>query len=172
VPVGASVATRPRGVRCRKPCWIRNGSITSSIVSRSSPIAGGHVVEADRPAVEAVDHRLEELSVHHVEAVRVDVEHRQRQVGERPGDLALALDVGIVAHPPEQPVGHPRRAARAPGDFEAALVVELDLEQAGRAADDLRQLLGRCRTRAGRRCRSGRAAGWLACRRGWSRRSG
>ena len=44
----------------------------------------GDVVEADRAAVEAVDHRLEQLSVHHVEAVRVDVEHRQRQVGERP----------------------------------------------------------------------------------------
>ncbi len=34
-----AVATRPRGVRCRKPCWMRNGSSTSSMVSRSSPMA-------------------------------------------------------------------------------------------------------------------------------------
>ena len=46
----------------------------------------GHVVQAHRAAVEAVDHRLEQLAVHHVEALRVDVEHRQRQLGERLAD--------------------------------------------------------------------------------------
>jgi hypothetical protein len=39
----------------------------------------GDVVEPDRAAVEAVDHGLEQLAVHHVEALRVDVEHRQRR---------------------------------------------------------------------------------------------
>src|SRR4029453_17779794 len=34
---------RPRDVRCRKPCWIRKGSSTSSIVSRSSPIAAARL---------------------------------------------------------------------------------------------------------------------------------
>ena len=34
---------RPRGVRCRKPCWIRYGSSTSSMVSRSSPIAAARL---------------------------------------------------------------------------------------------------------------------------------
>src|SRR6266496_4654241 len=38
-----AVATRPREVRWRKPCWIRNGSSTSSIVSRSSPIAAARL---------------------------------------------------------------------------------------------------------------------------------
>src|SRR4029450_6282663 len=38
-----AVATRPREVRCRKPCWIRKGSNTSSIVSRSSPIAAARL---------------------------------------------------------------------------------------------------------------------------------
>src|SRR5699024_9806278 len=33
----SSVATRPRGVRIRKPCRTRNGSATSSTVSDSSP---------------------------------------------------------------------------------------------------------------------------------------
>src|SRR5690606_33218277 len=37
------VAIRPRGVRCRKPVWIRNGSITSSMVSRSSPMAAARL---------------------------------------------------------------------------------------------------------------------------------
>ena len=33
------VAMRPRAVRIRKPCWMRNGSSTSSMVPRSSPMA-------------------------------------------------------------------------------------------------------------------------------------
>ena len=37
------VATRPRGVRLRNPCCSRNGSMTSSMVSFSSPIAAARV---------------------------------------------------------------------------------------------------------------------------------
>ena len=55
---------------------------------------------------------------------------------------AVALHVGEVAHPAQQPVGDAWRAARAARDLEAAFGVERHLEQAGRAANDLRQLLG------------------------------
>ena len=34
---------RPRAVRTRKPCWMRNGSITSSSVPRSSPTAAARL---------------------------------------------------------------------------------------------------------------------------------
>ena len=43
VQVGARVAMRPRAVRIRKPCWIRNGSSTSSMVPRSSPTAAARL---------------------------------------------------------------------------------------------------------------------------------
>ena len=66
--------------------------------------AGRDVVQADRPAVEAVDHGLQQLAVHQVEALRIDVEHGQRLVRQRLGDAAVALDLRIVAHPPQQPV--------------------------------------------------------------------
>ena len=48
----------------------------------------------------------------------------------------------IVAHAAQQPVGDARRAARAARDLEAAVGVDRHLEQAGRAADDARELLG------------------------------
>ena len=134
---------RPRGVRCRKPCWMRKG--LDHVFDRVAFLAdrGGDVVEPDRAAVEAVDHGLEQLSVHHVESVRVDVEHHQRLVGERLGDLAAAFHVGVVAHPAQQSVGDARRATRAPRDLEAAGVVEWHLEQAGRAPHDRGELVGR-----------------------------
>jgi hypothetical protein len=116
--------------------------MTSSIVSRSSPIAVGDVVEADRAAVEAMDDGVEELSVHDVEPVQVDVEHHQRAVGDRLGDRAVALHVGEVADAPQQPVGDPRRAARAARDLAAPSSSSGDVEQPRRAADDLRQLVG------------------------------
>ena len=48
---------RPRAVRIRKPCWIRNGSTTSSSVPRSSPTRGGEALDAHRAAVELLDDR-------------------------------------------------------------------------------------------------------------------
>ena len=43
------VATRPRGVRARKPSWIRNGSTTSSSVPLSSPTAAASVSRPTGP---------------------------------------------------------------------------------------------------------------------------
>src|SRR5262245_6434462 len=37
------VSRRPRGVRCRKPFWIKNGSMMSSIASRGSDSAAARV---------------------------------------------------------------------------------------------------------------------------------
>src|SRR5215472_1110844 len=39
----ARVTMRPRAVRTRNPCWMRNGSVTSSSVSRSSPSAAARL---------------------------------------------------------------------------------------------------------------------------------
>ena len=71
-----AVATRPRDVRCRKPCWIRYGSSTSSMVSRSSPIAAARLSTPTGPPSNFDSTVCKQLAVHHVEADGVDVEHR------------------------------------------------------------------------------------------------
>ena len=43
MPEGVAVSSRPRGVRWMKPCWIRNGSMISSIASRGSDSAAAMV---------------------------------------------------------------------------------------------------------------------------------
>jgi hypothetical protein len=148
---------------------MRKGSITSSIVSRSSPIAAATLSRPDRAAVEAVDDGLEELPVHDVEAVQVDIEHGQGSVGERLGDRAVALDVGEVADAAQQPVGDPWRAARAARDLDAAVGVERHVQEPGRAVHDPGQLLGAVELEPATMPKRSRS-GWSACRRGWSRR--
>ena len=61
--------------------------------------ASRNIVQPDRSSVEAVNHGLQQLSVHHIKALGIDVEHRQRQVGNLKVDLPGALDLCIVAHP-------------------------------------------------------------------------
>ena len=72
---------------------------------------GRDVVQPNGATVEAVDHGFQQFAVHHVKTLRVHVEHGQRAVGNVGGDTARAFDVGIVAHPAQQPVGDTRSAA-------------------------------------------------------------
>jgi hypothetical protein len=58
-------------------------------------------------------------------------------------DAAVALDLGVVAHAAQQPVGDARRAARAARDLQRAGGVDGHVQQPRRARDDARQLLGR-----------------------------
>ena len=46
-----------------------------------------------------------------VEALRVDIQHLQRPVGDAAADHAVGLDLGVIAHPAQQPVGDARCAA-------------------------------------------------------------
>ena len=55
--------------------------------------------------------------------------------------MPSALAGGVVADPAEAVVGDARRAAAADGDLGGGLVVELDPQLGGVAADDLGQLL-------------------------------
>ncbi len=105
--------------------------------------AGGDVVQPHRAAVEAVDDSLQQLSVHHVEALGVHIEHRQGALGDVLRDAAVALHVGIVAHAPQQAVGDAWGAARAARDLEGTLRIDGRIQQPGRPRDDARQLFGR-----------------------------
>ena len=135
----SAVAMRPRGVRCRKPCWIRYGSSTSSIVSRSSPIAAARLSTPDRAAVELVEHRLQQLAVH-----RRRGRWRRRRASSaprrRPSRVIApsARDLGEVAHAAQQAVGDARRAARAARDLARAVVVDRDLRAARPSACTMR----------------------------------
>ena len=88
-----------------------------------------------------MDHRLQQLAVHQVEALRVHIEHGQRAVGNVQGNGAHALDLRIVADPAQQAVGNARRAAGASGNLKAALGVGRHLQQAGTAGHDAQQFL-------------------------------
>src|SRR5689334_23682946 len=63
-------------------------------------------------AVELLDDRAENSRVHVVEAERVDVEHRQRLVGDRLAHHAVAPNLREIAHAPQQAGGDARRADR------------------------------------------------------------
>ncbi len=134
------VTMRPRAVRIRKPCWIRNGSSTSSIVPRSSLSAAASDLDADRAAVEVLDDRGHQAAVVRVETFRVDLEHLQRGAGDGGGDDAAGLDLGVVAHAAQQTVGDARRAAGALGDLAGAFRLARDAEDLGGAAHDRGEL--------------------------------
>src|SRR5215210_5096352 len=71
----------------------------------------------------------------------VDFEQVERIARQCRVDVALAAHLGEVPHAPEQAVGHARGSARAGGDGARALLVVCDAEDAGRAADDRREVL-------------------------------
>src|SRR5690606_5381652 len=72
----------------------------------------GETLDADRPAVEALDDREQQLPVHRVETVRIDLEHVHRGLRDGRIDLAVRLDLRVVAHAPDEPVRDAGRAAR------------------------------------------------------------
>ena len=62
--------------------------------------ARGNVVKPHRAAIESVNHGLEQFAIHHVKALRIDVEHRQRGVGDWPASLtadAVYLNGALMA---------------------------------------------------------------------------
>ena len=96
--------------------------------------------EPDRAAAEPLDHAAQELAVEALEPDRVDLEQRQRLLGDRGRDDSLVTHLGDVAHAAQDAVRDPRRAARAARDELCRVVGDLDAEDAGRAAHDRREL--------------------------------
>lgn len=71
--------------------------------------------DAHGPSAVPGDERGEHRPVEPVEAAAVDVEDDERRAGDVEGDAAVGVDVRVVPHPPEQPVGN----AGVPRDREA-----------------------------------------------------
>ena len=74
------------GVRWKKPCMMRNGSWTSSMVAGSSPTATASELRPTGPPSNLWMIVFEDALVHFVEAVRVDLDHGQRGVGDLASD--------------------------------------------------------------------------------------
>src|SRR5438067_4893676 len=97
---------------------------------------GRHGLQAHGPALVDVHDGLEEAAVELVEPPGVHALAREGSLRNRLRDHAVRLDLGIVAHPPQQAVGDARRAARAPRDLAGAGGVHAGLQDRGRAGDD------------------------------------
>ena len=82
----------------------------------------------------------------------------------------VAADLGEVANPLQQPVGDPRRAARALRDHALAGGLDLDLEDRRRAVHDPRQVLGLVVLEALADAEAVAQRRRQQARRGWSRR--
>ena len=124
MPKAAAVSRRPRGVRCTKPCCIRNGSMMSSMASRASASAAAMRLDADRPAAVVLRDECEDSAGRRRpgRARRLPAASSARSATLRSIDL-VALDCGEVAHPAQQAPGDARRAARAPRDLARAVAV-------------------------------------------------
>ena len=132
---------RPCGVRSMNPSRSRNGSWTSSIVSISSDRTAASAAtptgpEANFWTIAASSLRSAESRPSSSISIAPHRVARRRLV-----DVAVAVDLGVVADALEQPVDDPRRAPTASGDRPDGGRLDPDAEDLGRAADDRGQLL-------------------------------
>ena len=98
---------------------------------------GGEGFNADGAAVEFVGQAVEIPVVVRVQASGVNFEFGEGVVGDSLGDGAFTCDFGEVPHAAEETVGNAGRAAGAFGDLMGAGGVNLDVEEAGGAGDDV-----------------------------------
>ena len=96
--------------------------MTSSIVSRGSESPAAIVSMPTGPPPKLVGDHREIAPVQLVEAEIVDLQPRQRLVGDRLRHLVGAATLGEIAHPAEQAAGDARRSARAAGDLARAVI--------------------------------------------------
>src|SRR5207249_10926484 len=86
--------------------------------------------------------------VHAIEAALVDFQAGQCPIGDPGIDLALAVDGGKIPHPAQKAAGNPRRAAGPARDLGRTAGRQLEIEEAGAAAPDALQLVGRIELQA------------------------
>ena len=171
MPVGGSRRTRPRGVRCKNPAWIRIGLVQILECSAIFTERGCERPDSHGAARELLDDRVQDAAVELVEAVFVDLEAGQGRPGRREDRYRAAGDLGEIAQPPKQAVGDTRGPAAAARDLAAPASAVTRRPESARSAGRSRQRRRIVEVQARRRCRSGRAAGWREVRAASSRRS-
>lgn len=102
----------------------------------------GERVKTDRTTSVVKDDALKHPPVNVVKTKLVYFECAQSNICAFFVDGTGAADLCEVAHTAQQTVCDTRRTAAAAGDFEGALVLTRNIQNAGRAFDDAAQLLG------------------------------
>ena len=97
--------------------------------------------DPDRTRCELLDDRGEQLPIGRVEPFVVDLHLAHRVTRRVFVDTAVAVDLGVVADALEQSIHDPRRAATASGDGARGGAIDRDIEDLGRALDDLDELI-------------------------------
>src|SRR5439155_23956529 len=97
--------------------------------------------DADWPRLELLDDRGEQLPIGRVEALVVDLHRPHRLARRRLVDAAVAVDLGVIADPLQQPVDDPWRSSAAPRDRPCRAGIDLDIEDSIRSLDDLDELI-------------------------------
>src|ERR1022692_4614575 len=92
--------------------------------------------QADRAAPEPDDQRPEHRPVEAVQALLVDLVQFEGRAGEITGDHPIGTDLGVIADPPEQPVGDPRGSPAPASDLVGPVGTESHPEQVRRPPDD------------------------------------
>ena len=70
----------------------------------------------------------QQFAIQRVQSLRIHLQQIERGLGRGIIDAAIGLDLGIVAHAAQQPVGNSRRAARTLRDAQRARRVDLHIQ--------------------------------------------
>jgi hypothetical protein len=89
---------------------------------------GGEGFDADWSATEHADDGRKQPAIGFVETAMIDLKHGKGLIGDCLGDDAVGSDLGIVADPFEEAVGHPRGAAGAASYFLRATGVDCNVQ--------------------------------------------
>jgi hypothetical protein len=85
-------------------------------------------LNANRPALEFLDDRLEDPRVHVIETELVYIEKPKRLACNVTRDCTAGLDLRIIANSAKQSIRNTRRAARSACDLLGALVIDFNFQ--------------------------------------------
>ena len=101
---------------------------------------GREAFTPDRAAIEFVDDGGENRAIHFVEAHRIDLQQLERAKRDLARDDRLLVHLREVTDTSQQPIRDARRAAGARRDFVGTVIIETNLQQLRRPANDLREI--------------------------------
>src|ERR1041385_2381109 len=103
----------------------------------------GNGAQPHGPAVEFLDDRQQQFSIHFIETVRVDFHAIQRVICDFLVDTSVVIHFSVVPHATQQTIDYTWRAPRATRNFTRAAVVDPHAEYFSRAFADNFQIFVR-----------------------------